>query len=230
MRVLVGSMFRDAESYIGRYRQQVDGLAKLLWDRGDDIRLVLVENDSIDNTPHEIHETAACGHINACHITVHDDCPYYPSVNHPHRWRHLAWVANHVLDEVSETDDRVLYVESDLAWDPHDMLRLIDRVDDQRPAWVAPNWHQTIGGNWYDSWGTRGLDGRRWSMHPPHHSDWQPDEPFRVESMCGAIALSGDVARSVRFQPQDCFVGLCRDVRQRGHQVWCDPTCPVVHS
>lgn len=224
----MGAMWRDmAQVARDRFGQWYD-LGTALQNRGDYPVCVFVENDSVDKTWWEINEFGGCGHIHTVCIQAHDDCPYYPSRDIPARWRHLAWVGNHVLEEVNDTHDVVLYVESDLLWTTDAMLRLIDQAVETGDAVVAMNMHAN--GNYYDIWGSS-IRGTRFKPSRPFHPALDSWESGLVpcDSACGAIAMPGSLARQVRFQPEDCFVGLCRDVRAKGHAVWLDPSVSVIH-
>lgn len=230
MRLAVGSMFRDSGSYIRQTLfEQFDGLGQLLKDRGDEVVFLTVENDSTDDTAYQLKEFAACGHWPVHLIERSDGCPHHPSVDRGDRWRHLAWVANAALEELDEVEaDQFLYVESDLAWDPRDLLRLVD--ESQHVAVSACN--VMADGRWYDTWGTR-RDGLWFYATPPFHPDLTMPENvsgglFRVDSACGATALPAEVARKTRFQPEDCYVGWCRQIREH-LDLYLDTEVKVVH-
>lgn len=225
MRVAIGSMFRDSGAYVQRTLfEQMHGLGDLLRQRGDEVVFVFVENDSTDDTFYWLNEFGGCGHDRAVLVQRHDDCPYFPSVDRVERWRHLAWVANATLEELDGLDaDRFLYVESDLQWDPHDLLRLIDQADGK--AMTAQN--VMAGGQHFDTWGTR-CNGVRFAPSHPYHPAYT-GAMMQVESSCGATALPAEIARECRFQPEDCYVGLNRQIREKGLELWLDPSIKVIH-
>lgn len=226
MNVVLGSMFRDATGYLSTYFEQVEGLRTLLEDRGDRLRVVAVENDSRDDT-HEVIDRWLFGHFaDGVLIRAHDDCPYHPSVDIPERWRHHAWVANHVLEDLTDEDDVIVYVESDLIWDPVEMLALIDHTKDNK-AWTASVFHRQRGARWYDSWGTT-LDGEPFHGMGPYHAAWGP-ETIRVDTCASVLACPVGLAQVTRFQPEDAFKGWCRDLYAHGTQVWLDTRLAVIH-
>lgn len=224
MNVTVGSMFRDSGPYLDRALDQYERLAKELDAKGDHCRFVFVENDSTDDT----HERLCDFDGDVELIRRSDDCPYWGSVDVRERWQHLAWVANGVLENVLPEDDMVIYVESDLAWEPTTMLHLLDHLNHVDA--VAPL-NLRRDGSYYDVWGSRGMDGVRFSAKPPFHRDLiQNVGLVEVQSIAGCTAMIGDVARTCRFSPDDCYVGLNRDIRLHGWKLWCDPTLSVVHA
>lgn len=220
--IAVGSMWRDSAAYIDRSLHQFDLLRKELDAKGEDVRFIWVENDSTDDT----YERLAMFDGDVTLERRSDGCPYWPSVDNRDRWRHLAWVANGVLEQVGADDDVFIYVESDLAWEVPTMLRLLDhlnRVDVVSPLNMRAN------GRYYDVWGSKGLDGRRFSFDPPFHPSLASGELTEVQSVAGCTAMIGEVARSTRFSSDDCYLGWNRDMRLAGWKVWCDPTLQVVH-
>jgi hypothetical protein len=227
VRITFGSMWRDMGPVVRDRLSQYHRLYKALAERGDELTLVLVENDSIDDTYWHLNEFAACGGtMGALLIQAKDGCPHYPSKDIPDRWRHLAWVANHTLDHAGDCDV-FLYIESDLLWSTQTALKLIDHTL-SADAVCAMNMHADQ--RYYDIWGSRaqGLRFKRWPPYHPILEDWESGL-VPIDSACGAIAMKGEVARQVRFQPEDCFVGLCRDIRSKGFGLWLDPSLEVLH-
>lgn len=221
MKVAVGSMWRDSNKQ-GRIWEQLvqyHHLALALRARGDSLTCLFVENDSTDDTAYQLREFGACGHVPTDLAYVHDDCPYWQSIDHPDRWRHLAWVANHTLDMLAEDDaDRFIYVESDLRWEPATMLALLDHLDTVE---VVSAVNLRPDGALFDTWGTLGLDG----IAP----DLAGTSLIEVASAAGCTAMHADIGRTTRFQSEDCYRGWNRDMRDHGHTVWLDPTLTVTH-
>lgn len=251
--VVLGSMFRDAGSYADRYFDQVQALRWRLESRGDSLRLIVVE-DHPEKVDEDWGPVAQLAHnFGQClYVQVTDGCPYYPSHDIPQRWRHLAWVANHVLRNVRASDDVCVYVESDLVWDPRTILRLIDLVrgckcrevldpignkvaerqgscdEDPKVEVVSPMLMLQHSNRYYDTWGTR-LNGRRFSPWRPHHEDLPENGLVEVDSVAGCTVMKASIARRVRFQKEDCYVGLCRDIWSKGHKVWLSLDDKVEH-
>jgi hypothetical protein len=224
--VAICSMFRDSCDYLSRYIRQVQALRERLEHRGDTLRVVAVENDSADDTFLRLDDWGANVYADLTLVGVSDDCPYYPSVDDPVRWRHHAWVANHALAEIDERDDVVLYVESDLKWEADHLLKLIDEVG-TLDAVSCPNWAHEPHTRYYDIWGSR-RNGVAFTPYPPYHADFDTDL-LEMDSVASVLAVKADIARKTRFQPEDAFVGWCRDIREQGHTVWLDPSVWVVH-
>lgn len=221
MNIVAASMFRDSTGYIGRYASQIQDLNMALRAHGDTLRVIAVENDSTDDTWARLnHPTVYGTHL----VRVHDDCPYWPSVDDPARWRHIAWVCNHVLERVDDRDDVLVYVESDLIWDSPTILRLIDHLKTV-DAVSCPNMRGDV---YYDTWGSR-KDGARFTSHTPHHPALVGGELVEMDSVASILAVHADIARKTRFQPKDGFVGWCRDIRSQGFKIWLDPTLKVEH-
>lgn len=222
--ICVGSMWRDSTAYIDRTLDQMARLAKEFDARGDQVRFVWAENASVDDTPARLKAFDAAPSMIVERV---DGCPYWPSVDDRVRWRHLAWVANATLEQVDENDDVFLYVESDLAWEPATLVALVDHL---ATVDVVSPLNMRADGSYYDRWGSRGLDGRRFTPQPPFHPDLvTPDGLVEVQSIAGCTAMVADVARMTRFDTDDCYVGWNRVMRLAGFRIWCDPTLQVVH-
>lgn len=225
----MGAMFRDSAPYLAQTLHSYDLLAKEVDKRGDSIRWALVENDSVDDTRHVLEEWVA-DKPGSSLLLRSDDCPYFPSKDDPMRWRHLAWVANGVLEQVASDDDVLVYCESDLAWEPATIVALIDHL--QHVDVVSPL-NMRVCGDYYDRWGSRGMDGRRFAPTPPFHpSLTRPngDGLVEVQSLAGCTVMEAKVARETRFAPEDCYVGWNRAMRLAGYDVWCDPNLQVTHG
>lgn len=224
--VALGSMFRDSTSYLPRYFEQVEALRTMLEDRGDRLRVIAIENDSADET-WEMIDRWLFGHFaDGVLVKVHDDCPYFPSVDRPERWRHHAWVQNHVLEELDDTDDVLVYVESDLVWTPDDLCALVDKAKDNQ-AWTAAVFYREYGGHWYDSWGTS-VDGANFFGSYPYHPKYT-GEPMQIDTCASVLACPAKLARETRFSPVDAFKGWARDIYAHGGEVWLDPSVAVLH-
>lgn len=218
MNIAIGSIWRDSMPYMRTALDQMERLARLLEARHDAPVFFWCENASTDTT------ASSLAGFEWPHLlrSAVDDCPYFPSKDLPERWRHLAWVGNHVLEAIPDSADVFLYVESDLEWDPEDMVRLIDATQHD-PVVAAANLRPD--GFLYDQWGTRNLSGGCFPVDAPKM--WS--EPFHVSSAAGCTAMRGHIARGTRFQPEDCYVGWCRDIREQGHPILLDPSIQVTH-
>lgn len=231
-RVLLGSIFRNAAHYVDRYFDQAVALSVALASRGASLRLVLVEGDSVDGTWAALERHVPAWGARLALVKREHGGPPWGSVDHPARWRALAWCANGVLDALRGDDDAVIYVESDLLWDAGTMLALLDHLDRGVPA-VAPLCFTTAG-HFYDIYGHRGMDGVPFSPFPPYHADLAALAPGHlglVRSAGSCVAMRADVARLARFgeEPPDCVLGLGRTIWAAGYSLSLDPALKVVH-
>lgn len=222
--IVIGAMMRDSSSYIDAYFDQVAHLEKLLADRGEQVRFVFAENDSTDDTYDRLVEFGRDHDVTV--INRSEGGPYYPSVDKPDRWKHIAYVCNGILEQIEPEDDALLYVECDLLWQPRDMLLLLDHLADY-PA--VSGLCMQLSGRYYDVWGSR-KDGQRFKWTAPYHPALVgADGPIEMDSVASVLACSGDVARATRFTEKDAFVGWCEDIRSQGWKVWLDPSVSVIH-
>jgi GT2 family glycosyltransferase len=225
MKIAIGSIFRNSESYIYRYLDQIMGLRVAAPQH--DFELLLVEGDSTDGT----RALLDCLFFDAVTTCAHGG-PLFGSVDNTVRWRQSSFVWESVLQRISFDTDIFLYVESDLTWQPETMLRLIEHtskygVDVVVPMCFRSDYH-------YDTWGLRGVDGNSYGCYPPYHKELlEPPSPnglFQIQSAGSCLVMRGAVARTCHFDPADlAIVGFCRNAAEQGYQLWLDPTLKVYH-
>lgn len=205
MSVVIGSIFRDSTGYLDRYFAQVQALAEHV-----SIKLVVAEGDSTDGTFGALADALT---TDDTLLKVDHGGPKYGSVDHADRWWRIAKVCNAVMAAIPPGMD-VIYVESDIIWDASTMLGLLNDLREV-PA-VAPMCFQ--GERFYDVWGHRGLDGRRFDPWPPYHPALEAttDRLVPIASAGSCIVMRADVAGQVRFGINDCIIGLGRDLQQTG--------------
>lgn len=223
--VALGGMFRQAEGYLDRWFGQVCALDDALTARGDRLRLVIAEGDSTDRTREKLYErTRFLGLDTVLVIRAHGGTHAWHSVDIPERWKALSWVCNGILDGIAPDIDKFVYVETDLEWQPAALLGLLDQLSPAYPAIAPMCW---AGEHFYDVWG-HVKDGVQFGPFPPYHHALGPGLT-RVDSAGSCVAMLGDVARRVRYGPDDLVRGLGRSIRQQGYSLWVDPTLSVRH-
>lgn len=223
--VIIGSIFRDAEQYVPRYFEQIDRLRDVV----DDVRLVICEGDSDDDT-----FDALADRITASDYLIKFDHggPKYGSVDNPDRWRQLAQVCNVVMGSIAsrvKDDDSVIYVESDLIWTADTFTQLLEDLNFVGAVAPMSIYGKTNG--WYETWGAT-KDGVAFTPDPPYHPslDGEPDFVLTpIDTMGSCIATRGAFARSARFSPVDCIRGYSRDLARLAGGLFLDRTVAVFH-
>jgi hypothetical protein len=224
MHIAIGSIFRNSESYVNRYLDQILSLRAAAPQHN--FELLLVEGDSTDGT----WALLDCLFFDAVTKREHGG-PLFSSVDNVVRWRQSSFVWEGVLERVPLDTDVFIYVESDLIWDPTTMLQLIHHLEKPGVDVVAPmcfrsDYH-------YDTWGMRGPDGKGFGLwYPFHDSLKEPSATglWRISSAGSCLVMRGPVARTCHFDPADlAIVGFCRNAAENGYQLWVDPTLKVHH-
>jgi hypothetical protein len=205
------SMFRESTGYLNRYFAQIKELDDRLHASGGRLRVVAIENDSLDETQFRLLSNLPRWPGSRL-LTAHDDCPFWPSTDRPERWRHIAWLCNQLLDEVKDSDDVVLYVESDLIWEPKEIKTLVDLVP-HVGALTVPNYSKERGGDYYDTWGSR-RNGIRFTRRAPYTTEFREKPMLPVDSCASILAVRGEIARRTRFTEDEGFVGWSKQVRE----------------
>lgn len=246
MTIALCSVFRNSEPYLARYFDQAAGLSKLLEARGDHLRFNLAEGDSTDRTFDLINaRLMALGNSNGSLLIKREHGgPLWASVPTLARMVQISWVWNGIWEKLLPGDDIVVFVESDLIWEPQTLLNLIQIVAAQ---WcdraetppgiravvdaVAPMvWFQSKTIRFYDTWGFRRNGIHFWGTLQPCPEMDGSGKLLEIDSAGSCIVMTGQAARSSRFEPGELAVrGLCQGMRKAGYRLWVDPTADVMH-
>jgi hypothetical protein len=224
------SAFRNTQpANIERYFKQASAYRNALKERGWGFRLRVVEGDSTnDDVWRNVIKTAAKYDL-TCYL--HDAShggPVFGSVVSEERFKALSKVGNTMLGLVQPDDDIVVYIESDLIWNPETLLRLGSLVLDTHLDILSPL--IMAGNDFYDVWAFRGLDGANFAPFKPYHSCLNEYSYLtEVQSVGSCLVMRGEVARECRIVDDECLVGFCRDARNKGYRVWVDPYSKVYH-
>lgn len=223
---MLGSIFRDSTPYLPRYFGQVRELAAELKARGDSLRVIWAEGDSVDDTWDMLAMTLD-GSLEGRLLRCAHGGPRYGSVDQIERWRQVAPVCNAVLAQVEDDVDAVVYVESDLVWEPATMLRLLSWRDETDFDAISPMvWYGTPGSTWfYDVYAFRAA-GRHFTASPPYHPALT-HRVMAVESTGSCLVMRGDVARACRFGLETCLIG--ESLAEHGYSLWVDPGASIWH-
>lgn len=229
MKIGVTSLFRTAAGTMDGYFERIAALRVALEARGDSLRLILSEGDSIDSTWAELKRRTKG--YDATLVRKNHGGPYYGSVVNSERFWQLSLAANAAMDCIGPDVDAWAFVERDLDWTPEMFLALVDHL--ATVPCVVPMILQE--GWFYDTWAYR-LDGDCFGAWPPYHEGLKqgPGLPMkeglvRIDTAGSFVVLRGDLARVCRFQSEDAIVGLCRDVYAHGGSVWLDMTLSARH-
>lgn len=212
--MILASIFRDAEDYVERWGQQVDDLAEHV-----DVRTIVAYGDCTDNTGELLEKRAVADDVV---LRVDHGGPKIESVDHPRRWHQISIVCNAVMNAVHYRigQEPLVYVESDLIWEPATILRLVEGLKDHDA--VAPM--SMRNGRFYDIWGYV-KDGV-----PFREYDWKRISGYTpLDSAGSCIAMRPEVARVVTFGEWDCVRGLGFSISLNGYCLWLDPTVEVQH-
>lgn len=159
----------------------------------------------------------------------------------------LSAAGDGILANVRETDDFILWHESDLFTPKDVALRLGDSsLKGSKTPGAVGGWpwlshcpsDPTLGLTtpqrmafeppmFYDTWGYR-KDGVRFGNKPPYHECYRTDGPFRLDSVGSVVLIDAKYIRQGARMNGNGLVGLCDSIRALGGEVWCDPAVPVV--
>lgn len=222
MRIVVVSAFRDMSRRVSPYMRRVAALARHVGG-SHSVRCVAVWGDCRDDTERVLTREAARFGVDVGLINHETGKPNHGSCEHPERLAALTNVLMAGLTRIDERDDVALWVESDLLWEPHDVGSVIDMAwrRDSNFDIVAPFIYCGTGEQFYDIWGFRGLDGRRWSPMPPYHRDVARAKHPLIEVSTVGSCLAMNAHRVIGVEPvgADALVSWCAGARQAGLRI-----------
>lgn len=223
MNIAVGSAFRNSANRIPVYLRQV-GLLQTHVGPEHNVRVIAVEGDSTDSTKDVLLSSPDWVHYHEC---SHGG-PIYGSTEDPARMRALSSVGNTILAGVTQTDDVLVYVESDLIWDAHTIGSLVDIAFEGRDNTdiVAPL--IMAGDLFYDIWAFR-RDGNRFSPFWPHFPGLYDTVSLPVDSAGSCLVMRAEVARQCRIRDDNALVGFCDDATSKGFNIRVDHRWVVRH-
>ncbi len=231
MTIVVGSVFRNSASYVDRYFSQIRNL-RMQTLPDIKMKLLLVEGDSKDDTWARLNHWRDMDILPNTSIELikrEHGGPDYGRIDDPKRWGQIAYACNGIMENMPDDTSVFMYVESDLIWSAHDVNRLIDGLYGifQCDA-VAPMCRWLRNGDFYDTWGFR-AEGANFSPKHPYHPSIGSQSYFRLESAGSMVAMKKKVAERARFSEEDCIVGLCRNMRELGYDLWLNQNITIWH-
>jgi hypothetical protein len=225
--IVLCSLFANSVSsgHLDYYIPQVISLKEML--PADRLRFIWVWGDSQDDTGKTLGEVADREGLDATIVEHSHGLGVFPSTESSERFKVLSGVGNAGLEHLRETDDCIVWIESDLQWDGETIVSLVDHVKDGLDI-VVPFIRFAFTGQFYDIFAYRGLDEKRFLPDPPYHSEYT-GKLMELSSAGSCVVMKGECARKARFTPESCFVGLLQNLRKDGYHLWMDPELEVVH-
>lgn len=219
MRIVVGSALRNMSGRVNGWFRQIHDLKQHAGE-AHELRVIAVHGDSMDETERELHQFGELWEMPLEIVEHSHGHQVFASTEEPLRMEALSGVLRAGMGAVKKDDDVLVWIESDLLWEPHDIgsvIDIVDRGDDDFDV-VAPL--VFAGDLFYDVWGFRGMDGERFSPWAPYHSSMQPHGLTEVKSVGSCLVMKGDVAMSVKTpQNKQALVGWCAAARKKKYKI-----------
>jgi GT2 family glycosyltransferase len=224
MKIAIGSIVRDGESYVDRHADQIAALAAAAPEHS--FHPIIVEGDSKDATYERLR-----ARFNGAVSQASHGGPAFGSVGDPARFRQSSWTWEHVLARIDASFDVFVYIEADLRWVPGAILALMGHLERPEVDVVAPMC--IYQGRHYDSWGLRGIDGVCFGPNFPFHYcliEKSQTGLYPINSAGSCLVMKAEVARTAHFDPpEEAVVGFCSNARKLGWSLWLDPKTWVEH-
>ncbi len=221
MRIVIGSAFRNMNQRLVTYFSQVNALAALLGHEHS-VRVIAVEGDSTDATRRGLRND--WGVPVQCIEHDHGKRVWGSTVD-PERFTALSGVANHIFASVRDEDDVLVYVESDLLWEPVTMLGLMAASGVAADV-VAPM--VFAGEAFYDIWAFR-KDGEAFTPFPPYHPGLHAAGVTKVDSVGSCLVMGAHVARLTPPMTHGALVEWCGNARRTGFSIGVAPQLRIEH-
>jgi hypothetical protein len=225
-RVAVVSFFRNAAGLqVNRFLNQCALLAQA---PEHAIRISAIFGDCVDRTAEHLVMGAAERNLALTLCEASHGGPEFGSTERPERLHALSIVGNTGLRTITEEDDYVFYVESDLIWSSATVLNLLRTLSSfERPSVLAPLIF--AGEHFYDVFCYRGRDGERFSPFYPYHRQLREGGITPVNSVGSGFVMHGEVARNCRIVDDNVLIGFCKDVWEKGYSVNVDAREYITH-
>lgn len=243
--IYVLTPFRNARHNLSRYFQQLFDLRIAIWNRGNgsgtncadlniDFHLIAIEGDSIDGTREELFRLAKETTLDLTYIDSTHGLMPWKSIEDPTRMKTMSNVMNAGLSQLTnmniDDDDIVLWIMSDVEYDPKDVCRLVQLTcaSDQKTIF-APS-VVTSSNNFYDTWAFRDLEGNRFDSFSNSLINFRYGDGSLIEiSSAGTcLVMSGRIAKTCRATDQEA-VSFCADARNKGNKIYIDTTVELKH-
>ena len=232
--LVVLTPFRNARRNLRLYFKQIAELRDHLDMR---VRLVAAEGNSTDGTRQEIVRlTSRHGLLTTIIDVTHDHNQPWGSVEDPTRLKCMSDIMNAALDEVTEQDDVVLWIMSDLDYDPLELSCKIDTLLDNSSTHTDEMSLLTpmpmVQGTdlLWDTWALR-KSGVRFSNFTPYHKALSESSRSLIPvSSSGTLLLmhSRVPLDGVRTKDNEA-VEFCQEAYSKGYEVLLDRTWRVDH-
>ncbi len=215
------SLVRDGLEYLPAYRRQLESL---ILAKGDTWDLYILEGDSSDDSWGYLQGWAA--EDKRVHVVQKHIGQAKEKEDLARKW---AAVCNACFDLIPQDSEHthILWLEADLSFPSEVPRRLLKHNVDV----VAPVIF--LGGQFYDTWGFRGLDGKRWSNGAPYHPDYSPGRLLPMSSVGSCVLFSRAILDAgIRMRGTyegGLLVGMCADAREKGFRVWADTSTAILH-
>lgn len=222
---------------IDRYFDQVEALYRhgLQSDPTFTIRVVAVEGDSFDRTYKDLlwKKLLIASRIQLDIISHHHGRRVFTSTEDEDRLTALTQVMKTGMAAVDpHTDDVVLYIESDLLWDPHQVGSIIDMAYRREHGFdiIAPL--VFAGDNFYDVYAFR-KNGQRFAPFYPYHSELSHENGTitEVDSVGSCLSFRSELAANVQLETdqREGLVSWCDAARRKGYRIGVAPMFRINH-
>ncbi len=229
MKIVVISAFRNMLDRVRDYMDRIVALRRALKvEGGGSVRVIAVEGDSTDGTADRLDSEALRLGIDLDRVTHDHGLRVFGSTEHADRLEALTGVMMAGMNAVRETDDALLYIESDLRWTPDMVLAALRLSAAREDGFDVVSPMIFCGARFYDVFAFR-RDGERFSQQPPYHPSLRDTGITEVDSVGSCLTMRAEVARVVNPEGLLGLVSWCAGARAQGFRIGVAPHLRVEH-
>jgi len=222
------SIFRQSETYVYRYLQQVTEVFEL---NGGKCHAVWLEGDSTDNTYQILtdgkEKLEKMGNVDVTLIKYDNGGPYWQSIVNADRWLQIAICWNKCLEELQPSKITIC-VESDLIYNPAVIKPLVDKIDEKHHV-IYPMLMMYDGSYektpefeyFHDTWGMR-RGNINFSNLPPYWPDseqlTEEEDLLEITRGGGMIVTTYEYQKRGQFDTTCCIMKYPSDVKLFMHK------------
>ncbi len=194
------SLMRNGANYVDRYFQQINAVAGHF----QKVCVILTTGNNIDDTVARARAWVRKTPVEL-RIFHHDTGAPTSYDTMQARWEALEHNWNLCLDFLPQVSDYVACIESDLIWQPDDLLACIQTLHKLDVDVVSPMLYAQGENRFYDINGFRLPDGRHFNANEPIIPDWNGLPHYvELQSGGGMVVARGDTFRRA------CWKNECR--------------------
>lgn len=207
---------------------RIVALRTLVETEGGSVRVVAVEGDSKDSTDKYLQSESDSLLIDLQLVTHNHGLGVFGSTEDADRLEALTGVMMAGMNAVRETDDAVLYIESDLIWEASEVVAALRLSISRSQGFDIISPLIFCGALFYDVFAFR-IGEERFTQRPPYHPKLQASGITEVDSVGSCLTMRSEVAMTVKPKGLLGLISWCAGARAQGLRIGVAPHLRIEH-